>query len=78
MDELEAQRQAYIQQEQEQHDQSMDSAIDILSSNIPSDGFNSSNGLFPSSPLAGSQSSTISLDQGFAADQISVAEQGEF
>ena len=83
MDELEAQRQAYIQREQEKQDRLMDSAIDIPSSSIrfcgiPSDGFDSSNSPFPSSPPAHSQSSTVSFDPGFAVDQISPGERVEF
>ncbi len=61
----------------------MDSVIDIPSSSIwvssvPSNGLDSSDGLFPSSPLVYSQSSTVSFDQGFVADQISLAEREEF
>lgn len=71
MDELTAQRQAYIQEGQidpEKPHRMMDSTIDIPSSNIP----------FPSSPPAYSQSSTMNFDAGFATDQISPAERGEF
>ncbi len=76
MDELEAQRQAYVQGEQEKQDRLMDSAIDMPTSSIPfpevpSDGINSSDGRFPSSPPGYSQSSTVSFDQGFMADRIS-------
>jgi RecQ family ATP-dependent DNA helicase len=79
MDELEAQRRACIQREQEKQDRLMDSAIDMPTSSVPfpevpSDGVNSSNGPFPSSPPGYSQSSTVSFDQGFMADQISQQE----
>jgi hypothetical protein len=79
MDDLEAQRQVYIQREQEKQDRLMDSTIDIPTSNIPfpevpSERVNSSNGPFPSSPPGYSQSSTVSFDQGFIADRISYRE----
>jgi RecQ family ATP-dependent DNA helicase len=79
MDELEAQRRACIQREQEKQDRLMDSAIDMPTSSVPfpevpSDGVNSSNGPFPSSPPGYSQSSTVSFDQGFMADRISQGE----
>jgi RecQ family ATP-dependent DNA helicase len=79
MDDLEAQRRVYIQREQEKQDRLMDSAIDIPTSNIPfpevpSEGVNSSDGPFPSSPPGYSQSSTVSFDQGFIADRISHGE----
>jgi hypothetical protein len=35
MDDLKAQRRAYIQQEQEKQDQLMDSAINMLTSSVP-------------------------------------------
>lgn len=47
MGELEAQRQAYIQQEQEKQDRLMNSAIDIPTSSVPFPGAESSG--FPSS-----------------------------
>jgi RecQ family ATP-dependent DNA helicase len=83
MDELEAQRQAYIHREHEKQDRSMDSAIDMPTSSIPfpevpSDGFNSSDSPFPSSPPGHSQSSTVSFEQGFATDRISPGERIEF
>ena len=83
MDELEAQRQAYVQREHEKQERLMDSAIDIPSSNMPfsgfpSEGFESSNGPFPSSPPPRVQSSVISFDQGFIADRISPEERFEF
>ncbi len=86
MEELEAKRQAHVEEarkEQEKQGRLMDSAIDIPSSSIrvssvPSNGLDSSDGPFPSSPPAYSQSSTVSFDQGFAADQISPAEREEF
>jgi hypothetical protein len=76
MDDLEAQWRVYIQREQEKQDRLMDSAINMLTSNIPfpevpSEGVNSSNGPFPSSPPGYSQGSTVSFDQGFMADRIS-------
>lgn len=79
MDDLEAQRRVYIQREQEKQDRLMDSAIDMPTSNIPfpevpSEGVNSSDGPFPSSPPGYSQSSTVSFDQGFMADRISHGE----
>ena len=52
----------------EKDNQLIDSAIDIPSSSIP----------FPSSALAYSQSSTVSFNQGFATNQISLVEQEEF
>jgi hypothetical protein len=83
MDELEAQRQAYIQREQEKQERFMDSAIDMPTSSIPfpqvpSDRFDRNDGPFPSSPPRYSQSSTVSFDQGFAADRISPEERVEF
>ena len=56
MDGLEAQRRACIQREQEKQDRLMDSAIHMPTSSVPfpqvtSDGVNSSDGPFPSSPL---------------------------
>jgi hypothetical protein len=83
MEELEARRQAYVQEVQEKEEPSMDSAIDIPSSRvpfsgIPSDGFGSSHGPFPSSPPAYSPSSAISFDQGFAADRGRAEERVEF
>ncbi|KAH7418918.1 hypothetical protein BKA64DRAFT_763810 [Cadophora sp. MPI-SDFR-AT-0126] len=86
MEELEAKRQAHVEEarkEQEKQGRLMDSAIDIPSSSIRvssvrSNGLDSSDGPFPSSPSAYSQSSTVSFNQGFAADQISPAEREEF
>lgn len=83
MDELEAKRQAYIQDAKEKEERTMDSAIDFPSSSIPfsgfpSEGFGSSHGPFPSSPPPCSQSSVVSFDQGFTADQISPEERVEF
>jgi hypothetical protein len=79
MDELEAQRQAYVQREHEKQERLMDSAIDIPSSDMPfsgfpSEGFESSHGPFPSSPPPRVQSSVISFNQGFIADRISPEE----
>jgi superfamily II DNA helicase RecQ len=79
MDDLEAQRRAYIQQEQEKQDQLMDSAIDMPTSSVPfpeaeSNGFQSSQGPIPGSSPPGSQESTVSFDQGFMADRISQGE----
>jgi hypothetical protein len=61
----------------------MDSTINILLSNMPfsgfsSEGFESSNGLFPSSLPPRVQSSIISFDQGFIVDRISPEERFEF
>ena len=83
MDELEVQRQAYVQREHEKQERLMDSTIDIPSSNMPfsgfpNEGFESSNGPFPSSPLPCVQSSIISFDQGFIVDRISPEERFEF
>src|SRR6266536_3067016 len=83
MDELEAQWQAHIRQEHEKQDRSMDSAIDILTSSIPfpqvsSNGFESNDGPFPSSPPGHSPCSTGSFDHGFMADRISAEERVEF
>ena len=83
MDELEAQRQVYIQREQEKQERFMDSAIDMPTSSIPfppvpSDGFDSNNSPFPSSPPRYSQSSTVSCNQGFTADRIRPEERVEF
>ena len=83
MDELEAQRQAYVQREHEKQERLMDSAIDIPSSNMlfsgfPSEGFESSNGPFPSSLPPRVQSSVISFDQGFIVDRINLEERFEF
>ena len=79
MDGLEAQRRACIQREQEKQDRLMDSAIHMPTSSVPfpqvtSDGVNSSDGPFPSSPLGYPQSSAVSFDQGFMADRISQGE----
>jgi hypothetical protein len=81
IDDLEAQRQAYIQSEHKKQDRLIDSAIDMPPSSIPqvpSDGFDSSDGPFPSSPPRYSQSSTVSFNQGFMANQISPGERVEF
>jgi RecQ family ATP-dependent DNA helicase len=89
MDELEAQRQAYVHEEQveqdkrdrqNKQDQWIDSGIGIRSSSmafptIASDGFD---GPYPSSPPRRSQSSVPSFDQGFTSDQISPGERVEF
>jgi hypothetical protein len=61
----------------------MDSAIDMPTSSIPfpqvpSDGFDSNDGPFPSSPPRYFPSSTVSFDQGFTADRIRPEERVEF
>jgi len=76
IDELEGQRQAYIQREQEKQDRLMDSAIGMPTSSIPfpeaeSNGFHSSPEPIPGLSPPGSQKSTVSFDQGFMADGIS-------
>ena len=83
IDELEAQRQAYIQLEEEKQERLMDSAIDMPTSSIPfpqvsSDGFSSNDGPFPSSPPRYFPSSTVSFDQGFTADWIRPEERVKF
>ena len=55
IDELEVQRQVYIQREYKKQERLIDSAINIPSSNMPfsgfpNEGFESSNRPFPSSP----------------------------
>jgi len=83
MDELEAQRQAYIQREQEKQDRLIDSAIDIPTSSVPfpdveSNGFHSSQGPIPGSSPPSSQESTVSFDPRFVADRISPGERDIF
>jgi hypothetical protein len=86
IEELEEQRQTYIQEEarrgQEKQDRFMDSGIDILLSSIlfsrlGSDNIGSSVILLALS-LPRSQSNVVSFDQGFITDQVMATEREEF
>ena len=80
IDDLEAQRQAYIQREQEKQDRLIDSAINMPTSSVPfpKAESNSSQGPIPGSSPPGSQESPVSVDQGFMADRISQGERVMF
>jgi hypothetical protein len=86
IEELEEQRQTYIQEEarrgQEKQDRFIDSGINIPSSSIPFSGLGSDNIggsviLLASSPPR-SQSSVVSFDQGFIVDQVTATKREEF